>query len=128
MKSKLKIGLALGSGSARGWSHIGIIKELEKVGIVPDIVTGTSVGSLVGAAYITNNLDKLEHWALSLTKFEAAKFVDINFSLTGFVNVKKFHRFLNEFIAEDDALISDYQKQFAAVATELSSVNHGQPA
>ncbi|MCK5395369.1 MAG: patatin-like phospholipase family protein, partial [Gammaproteobacteria bacterium] len=56
MNSKLTIGLALGSGSARGWAHIGIIKELAELGIVPGIVCGTSVGSLVGAAYVSNNL------------------------------------------------------------------------
>ncbi len=121
MNSKLTIGLALGSGSARGWAHIGVIKELAKNGIVPDIICGTSVGSLVGAAYVSNNIDKLEEWARSLTKFEAAKFFDINFSLNGFVNIKKFHQFLNEYVAADDALIEDYQKQYAAVATDLES-------
>ena len=121
MNSKLTIGLALGSGSARGWAHMGVIRELAKNGIVPDIVCGTSVGSLVGAAYVSNNIDKLEEWARSLTKYEAAKFFDINFSLNGFVNVKKFHQFLNEYVAADDVLIEHYQKQFAAVATDLES-------
>lgn len=121
MSSNITIGLALGSGSARGWSHIGIIRELAELGIVPNIVCGTSVGALVGASYISGNFDKLEDWACSLTKFEAAKFFDINFSLKGFVNVEKFHRFLNEYVASDDALIENYQKQYAAVATELTS-------
>lgn len=120
-ESNLKIGLALGSGSARGWSHIGVIRELTKLGIVPDIVCGTSVGALVGASYITNNLGRLEDWANSLTKFDAIKFFDINFSLSGFVNIKKFHQFLNDYIGDDNTLISDYQKQFATVSTELYS-------
>ena len=42
MNTELKIGLALGSGSSRGWSHTGIINELSKLGISPDIVCGTS--------------------------------------------------------------------------------------
>ena len=46
---KIKIGLALGSGAARGWSHIGVINALKKVGIEIDIVAGCSIGSLVGA-------------------------------------------------------------------------------
>ena len=121
MKSKKTIGLALGSGSARGWSHIGVLKELEKIGIIPDIICGTSVGALVGASYLSNNIDQLEEWARSLTKFEAAKFFDINFSLNGFVNIKKFHRFLNEFIASDNMLIENYQQKYAAVATDLES-------
>ncbi|RKZ81127.1 MAG: patatin, partial [Gammaproteobacteria bacterium] len=46
--NKLTIGLALGSGSARGWSHIGVINALADQGITPDIVCGTSIGALVG--------------------------------------------------------------------------------
>ena len=47
-----KVGLALGSGSARGWSHIGVIRALADAGIEPDIVCGCSIGALVGAAYV----------------------------------------------------------------------------
>ena len=50
MNSELKIGLALGSGSSHGWSHIGIINALSGLGIKPDIVCGTSIGALVGAS------------------------------------------------------------------------------
>jgi NTE family protein len=50
-KPPLKIGLALGGGAARGFAHIGVIKALEAQGIVPDIVVGTSAGSVVGALY-----------------------------------------------------------------------------
>ena len=59
---KIKIGLALGSGAARGWSHIGVIKALQKMGIEIDIVAGCSIGSLVGAAYASNRLPALEKW------------------------------------------------------------------
>ena len=51
----IKIGLALGGGAARGFAHIGVIKALESQGIVPDIVVGTSAGSLVGALYAGGN-------------------------------------------------------------------------
>lgn len=53
---KLKIGLALGAGAARGWSHIGVINALQRAGIEIDIVAGCSIGSLVGAAYACNRL------------------------------------------------------------------------
>lgn len=121
MSSDLSIGLALGSGSARGWSHIGVIRELAELGITPDIICGTSVGALVGASYVSDNIDKLEEWACSLTKFEAVKFIDINLSMTGFVNVEKFHQFLNEYVADDEAMIQSYAKKYAAVATELAT-------
>jgi NTE family protein len=48
---KLKIGLALGGGAAKGFAHIGVIKMLEASGIHPDVVAGTSAGSVVGALY-----------------------------------------------------------------------------
>ncbi|HCD05832.1 MAG TPA: patatin, partial [Methylophaga sp.] len=52
----MKIGLALGSGAARGWAHIGVINALKNAGIKPDVVVGTSIGALVGAAYLSNKL------------------------------------------------------------------------
>jgi NTE family protein len=119
--SKLKIGLALGSGSSRGWSHIGIIRSLAELGIEPAVICGTSVGSLVGASYVTDNIDRLEDWACSLTKFEAAKFFNINASFNGFVNIEKFHRFLNDYVGSDKFLIEDCAKKYAAVATDLNT-------
>ena len=44
------VGLALGSGSARGWAHIGVIQALEEIGVQPQVVAGTSIGALVGRA------------------------------------------------------------------------------
>ena len=55
---KTRIGLALGGGSARGWAHIGVIRALQDAGIEPDIVCGTSIGALVGAAYVGGELDR----------------------------------------------------------------------
>lgn len=121
MSSDLKIGLALGSGSSRGWSHIGIINELAKLDIEPEIICGTSVGAMVGAAYARGNMDKLQEWACSLTKFDVAKFLDINTSMTGFVHTERFHAFLNEYIASDEDKIEDLPKVYAAVSTDLET-------
>lgn len=117
----MKIGLALGSGSSRGWAHIGVISALIDLGIEPDIVCGTSIGSLVGASYVSNTLNKLEEWVCSLTKFETARFFEINYSLNGFVNTERLHHFLNEYVATDDSLIEDLGRKYAAVATELET-------
>ncbi len=117
----MKIGLALGSGSSRGWSHIGVINALAEVGIFPQIVCGTSVGAMVGAAHAFNNLSKLEEWARSVTKFDTAKFFDFNASLSGFVDKKRFHRFLNEYVAGDSSLIENASIQYGAVATDLGT-------
>ncbi len=121
MKTQLKIGLALGSGSSRGWSHIGIINELSKLGIHPDVICGTSVGAMVGAAYATGHIEKLESWARSLTKLDVARFININPSTTGFVNTERFHDYLNENIASDNDSIENLAKVYAAVATDLES-------
>lgn len=121
MGSNLKIGLALGSGSSRGMSHIGIIRALSEMGVVPDILCGTSVGALVGASYVAGRIDQLEQWACSLTKYEQMKYFDINVSLNGFVHIERFHRFLNEYVADDGVQIENYDKRFAAVATDLDN-------
>lgn len=117
----MKIGLALGSGSSRGWSHIGVINALTEQGIVPDIICGTSIGSLVGASYVSNNLDKLEEWARSLTKFEMARFFDINTSFNGFVDTERLHHFLNKVVADDEAEIEALDKCYASIATDLET-------
>jgi len=117
----MKIGLALGSGASRGWSHIGVIKALTEQGIEPDIVCGTSIGSLVGASYVSGHLDSLEHWTRSLSKFKTAKFFEINRSLNGFVNTDRLHSFLSKFVASDKAIIEQFDKQFASVATDLGT-------
>jgi NTE family protein len=117
----MKVGLALGSGSSRGWAHIGVINALIAQGISPDIVCGTSIGSLVGASYVANNLDKLEIWVRSLSKFETARFFEINRSLNGFVNTERLHHFLNKFVASDTLLIENLSKQYASVATDLGT-------
>jgi predicted acylesterase/phospholipase RssA len=54
------VGLALGSGSARGWSHIGVIDVLSEAGVVPDIVCGSSIGALIGAVYANGDLAALK--------------------------------------------------------------------
>ena len=75
------IGLALGSGSARGWAHIGVIRALQQAGIQPDLVCGASIGAVVGAAYALGELDRFEQWARGLTGRTMFSFMD--FKLAG---------------------------------------------
>lgn len=117
----MKIGLALGSGSARGWAHIGVINALAQQGIKPDVICGTSIGSLVGAAFVCDNLDRLENWVRSLNRLETARFFELNFSQQGFVNIERFHAFLNQYIADDDLCIESLRHRYGAVATELET-------
>ena len=83
-----RIGLALGSGSARGWSHIGIIDSLMEAGIEPDIVCGTSIGALVGAAYVAGRLSELRQWAEVVTWREIVGLMDFRLSGGGLIDGK----------------------------------------
>ena len=73
-----RIGLALGSGSARGWSHIGVIRELVEAGIEPAVVCGTSIGALIGAFYACGGLNELEEWVRGLTRWQVLQLMDLN--------------------------------------------------
>ena len=113
---KPRIGLALGSGSARGWAHIGVIRALEKAGVRPDIVCGTSIGALVGAAYAMGELDRLERFVLGLRIPEVLGFMDV--SLSG--GVLKGDRLMEHFHhGVADRPIESMRMPFAAVATSL---------
>lgn len=120
-RPKMKIGLALGSGSARGWAHIGVIRALAEHGMRPDIVCGTSIGALVGAAHVAGNLDRLEEWIRSLTRLETARFFELSTSFTGFVNTSRLRRFLEQHVAGADTLIENLGRQYGCVATDLET-------
>ncbi|WP_154222968.1 patatin-like phospholipase family protein [Marinicella rhabdoformis] len=121
MKNKPTIGIALGSGSARGMSHIGVIKALEEMGIYPKIIAGCSVGSLVGASYATSKLDKLEDWALSMTESKIRQFLSLNFNASGFINAQNLQKLFEHAIGIESLAFKELDKSFAAVATDLSS-------
>lgn len=116
--AKPKIGLALGSGSARGWSHIGIIRVLEKAGIVPDIVCGTSIGSLVGAAYADGQLASLEAWVRGLSWQSIVGLLDFT-THGGLIHGEKLFAFLRSHFHDRD--FASLSKAFGAVTTELAT-------
>jgi NTE family protein len=116
-----RIGLALGSGASRGWSHIGIIKKLLREGIEPHVVCGTSVGAMIGGSYVAGNLEKLENWVLGSTRSDVLRFFDVKLSQAGFVDTKRLNWFLHNYVADDQALIEDLPKKFAAVSTNLDT-------
>lgn len=118
---KQVIGLALGSGASRGWSHIGIIKALLREGIEPDIVCGTSVGAMIGACYLTDNLEKLEDWVLESTRTDVLKFFNVKLTQSGFVDSERMKRFLHRFVGGENLQIENLPKRFAAISTDLQT-------
>jgi NTE family protein len=112
-----RIGLALGGGSARGWAHIGVIRALEEAGVRPDLVCGTSIGALVGAAYVAGELDRLETWVRGLKLQTVVSFLD--FSLGGgLIKGEKLIEFFRAHFVDRD--IRELERPYGAVATDLA--------
>lgn len=120
LKRKPRIGLVLGSGSARGWAHIGVIQALEQAGIRPDIVCGTSIGALVGAAYSVGELERFEKWVLSLGFKDIVSFMDLRMNGGMLKGERLMEFFRRNFI---DAPIESLKMPFGAVATALHTGN-----
>ena len=110
------IGLALGSGSARGWAHFGVLRALTDCGIRPGVVCGASIGALVGAAHVLGLTERFERWVLGLRRRDVVSFMDISTG-GGLLKGEKLMRFFrSQFTDRDfDAL----ETPFAAVATAL---------
>ncbi len=115
------LGIALGSGASRGWSHVGVIDALADAGIEADIVCGTSVGAMVGASYVSGRLDVLRDWVLRSTRTDVFRFFDIRPKSAGFVDRDRFLAFLHECVAPEDTAIELLEKRFATVATDLDT-------
>jgi len=116
-QAKPVIALALGGGAAKGFAHIGVIKALEAQGIVPDIVIGTSAGSLVGALYASGkNGFELQEMAIPFDKWQ---FVDWAMPNRGLMKGDALTRFVNASVG--GRAIEKFPKKFGAVATDLQS-------
>jgi NTE family protein len=113
-----RLGIALGSGSARGWAHIGVLRALEAAGIEPDIVCGTSVGALVGGAYAAGQLDALETWVRSLSILDVVGFMDVTLTRGGLIAGERLFKGLQRFHSD---VVEKLDKPFAAVATDFGS-------
>lgn len=114
---KPKIGIALGAGVARGWSHIGVLQELAEHGIFPDVIAGTSIGAVVGGCYAAGCLDQLTEFALSLTRRRVLGFMDLSLSGLGLFAGTKLKKSLEKALA--DVAFETLAKSFAVVATDM---------
>ncbi len=93
-----KIGLALGSGSARGWAHIGVIRALEEAGITIDCVAGTSIGALVGAVYASGKIREMEEAVLQLNRKQILMFSDIVLPRSGLIDGRKITNLVEQYV------------------------------
>jgi NTE family protein len=120
----VKIGLALGGGAARGFAHIGVIKALEAQGIVPDIVVGTSAGSVVGSMYAYGyNGFTLQKMAMEMDEASISDWALPFFSKSsGVLKGEALQSYVNK--AVHNLPIEKLKIPFGAVATDLKT---GQP-
>lgn len=117
-RRKPRIGLALGSGSARGWAHVGVIRALEAAGIQPDLVCGTSIGALVAAAYVAGELESFEQWLLGLGVRDVISLLDVRMNGGMIKGERLMEFFRRNFI---DRPIEELPMPFGAVATDLNT-------
>jgi NTE family protein len=118
---QIKIGLALGGGAARGFAHIGVIKALEAQGIIPDIVVGTSAGSLVGALYAAGNDGFMLHkLALEMDEIAISDWsVPLFAKASGILKGEAIQNYVNKTVRSTP--IERMKIPFGAVATDLNS-------
>lgn len=113
----VKVGLALGSGAARGWAHIGIIEALEELGVKIDVVSGCSIGAYVGAAYTAGKLDELKNWIKDFDEWQVASLMGIGIQKGGLLSGDKVFAKLEHDLTL--ANIEDLPIPFGAVATDM---------
>jgi len=116
---RLKLGLALGGGAARGWAHIGVMRVLEREGIMPDVIAGSSVGAVVGGCYAAGKLDEVEAFARSLTKRRVMGLLDFHISGSGLIGGDRLRRLLERDLGP--MRVEDLPIRFATIATELGT-------
>jgi len=112
-----KLGLVLGSGAARGWAHVGVLQGLEEIGVKPEVITGCSVGALVGGAYLIDALDAFETWARELKPLSALNAFTFKVGRGGLVDVETTFEAFKSY----DQNIEDLPIKYGAVASDLGT-------
>jgi len=114
----MKLGIALGGGGAKGYAHIGVLKTFNRLGIEFDVISGTSIGALVGAVYASGNLDRLEEITTKFSVIDIPLLLSPTISKQGFFSGKKIGEILKEIIPESN--IEELPKSYSAVCVDLN--------
>ena len=118
MKRAPCIGIALGSGAARGWAHIGVLRALAREGIEPQVISGCSIGAFVGAVAAANDLEKLGAWVEALGWQEVVGLMDMGLRGGLIKGDKLISFFERNFVDRDFTALTH---NFACVATDLQN-------
>lgn len=114
-----KLGVALGSGGARGWAHIGVLRALAAHGFSPDIVCGTSIGAVIGALQLVGALDDFAQFVRRMNRIRLSQYFDFKFGAGGIIAGKRVLQVLEPIFQRTG--IEDLPRGFACVATDLST-------
>lgn len=119
MAKPRRVAVALGSGGARGYAHIGVLDELDARGFEVVSVSGSSMGALVGGLYCAGKLDAYVDWTKSLTQLDVVRLLDISLSKPGVIAAERILARVREILG--DVMIEDLPIPFTAVATDLNA-------
>ena len=111
--------LALGSGGARGYAHIGAIRAIEERGLEIVGVSGASMGALVGGVYAAGAMDPYTEWATGLSQMDVVRLLDLSVSAPGAIRAERILSKMREILG--DAVIEELPIPFTAVATDLAA-------
>ncbi len=114
-----RTGLALGSGGARGWAHIGVLHVLAEEGLAPDILCGTSIGAVIGALHLVGKLPDFADFTRRLNRLRLSQFFDFKIGAGGVIGGGRVLKVLEGIFA--GATIQSLPRTFACVATDLAS-------
>jgi len=114
-----KLGVALGSGSARGWSHIGVLNALAEAGITVDYIAGTSIGSVVGAVFSIGDIRGFERFVRGIDWKGIVSLIDVTFPGSGLIPGKRLFRMLSEYYR--DVKIENLPVPYCAVAADVET-------
>ena len=115
----VRLGVALGSGGARGWAHIGVLHALDQAKIRPDIVVGTSIGAVIGALYLVGALADFAQYTRRLNRLRLSQFFDFKVGVGGMIGGNRVLKVLKPIFG--DTRIEGLTRAFGCIATDLAT-------
>ncbi len=112
-----KVGIALASGAARGWAHLGVIEALGEAGIEPALAAGTSIGSFVGACWASGRLAELRALLAEMDQKRVLSFLDMVFPRSGLIDGERLGELMRKRLLAPR--FEDLRVPFRSVATDL---------
>ena len=114
----MKLGLALGGGGAKGFAHLGVLETLTEAGVEFDVIAGTSIGALIGAVYVSGNIDNLKNFATNISMTDLPFMLGPTWPKGGLFSGNYIEELVDKFVGVHN--IEELAKPFAAVSVDLN--------